>query len=125
MVSGLAAEWYTRRVVNPVKNLICYHWGSVVACSFMVGFFGVLDMLYLLLTPQPAKMGLNACGRLCSYITSPLESISTYIREESMTYINLTGLPYCNASVYCEFLNWESYITHGRGSRPIMRVSVS
>jgi hypothetical protein len=81
IISGLTAEWYTQKTVNPVRNLVCYHWGSVVACSFMVGFFGIPDMIYLLFSPQPSRSKLNGCGRICSFLCSPFEAISTYIRE--------------------------------------------
>ena len=49
--SGLVIKWYTERPLNPVKGLF-KHWGSVIACSFMVGFFGMIDMIYLLISPR-------------------------------------------------------------------------
>ena len=132
----MSAQWYidnslhhnsTQMPLNRIRyirNLFCYNWGSVVGCAFMVGFLGVPDLIHLLVTPEPEKVDLNPCGRVCKSISAPFESISLYIREEALTYINLAGIPYCNASVCCESLNFESQIKRNKGSRPLVRVLV-
>jgi hypothetical protein len=55
--SGEAVEWYMRgnhgsARIDTIRNLFCYHWGSVVAGSFMLGFLTVPDMLFDLLKPS-------------------------------------------------------------------------
>lgn len=37
---------------------------------------------------------------LCGWLTSLFE----LVRSDAMAYINISALPYCNASRYCEFL---------------------
>lgn len=38
------------------------------------------------------------------------------VRSDSMAFIHLTGLPYCNASRYCEFLSTNSPVFGGHQS---------
>jgi hypothetical protein len=54
--SGEAVEWYMQgnhgsARIDSVRNLFCYHWGSVVAGSFMLGFLTIPDMLFDILKP--------------------------------------------------------------------------
>lgn len=66
--SGFIIQWYTQRSHNPIKDLIFKHWGSVVACGFMVGFFGILDMFYLLIAPKQNSNPHNSCEKILRVI---------------------------------------------------------
>lgn len=58
VISGNAVSWYYLPEnkqwswLEPLKFLICKHMGSVIAGSFMIGFFTVGDYLHDLIKPR-------------------------------------------------------------------------
>lgn len=107
--SGEAVEWYMQNNhgsarIDTVRNLFCYHWGSVVAGSFMLGFFTLPDMIFDIFKPSRLKEaeGQTGCYASCFHcLAGWIEPLFELVRSESMAYINMTGVPYCNASRYC------------------------
>jgi hypothetical protein len=104
-VSGSATDWYwnTRntRVTTSAARLITRHWGSVVAGSFMNGFFEVPTLLIELLTCHRRtccnKLGV-CCEKSCC---GGWGCFFHLVRTDSYAYINLAGEPFCNAGREC------------------------
>lgn len=68
--AGEAVEWYMSgnprsAKIDSIRNLFCYHWGSVVAGSFMLGFFTLPDMLFDLCKPSRQSMEARSCYASC------------------------------------------------------------
>jgi hypothetical protein len=114
-VSGAAVDWYwsTGSIVDakgyyagsawytPLKRLFTRHWGSVVAGSFLNGFFELPTLLLELLTCHSntccARVG-TICEQkcCCGYFFD-------IVRTDAYAYINLAGLPFCNSARECAF----------------------
>jgi hypothetical protein len=121
-ISGNAINWYfgkNNACWSSFLRVIRFHFGSVVGGAFMVGFFSLGDFFFDLIKPDN-YMGLY--GRCYYPICGWLTSLFELVRSDSMAYINLTGLAYCNSSRYCEFLcnNTRLY----NGSQPVSRVKL-
>lgn len=83
----------------------------------MVGFFSLADFLFDIIKPDNYMGMYGRCYYpICGWLTSLFE----LVRSDSMAYINLTGLPYCNSSRYCEFLCNNTRLYHG--SQSVSRV---
>lgn len=102
----------SRHCCTVFARLVCFNWGSVVGGAFLNSFFSPINFIFELFRcysnghlPSMAKFSNYAsyfcCNNLCDLI-----------RTDTYTYINLTGLPYCNASRHCEALivNSNSFI---------------
>ena len=93
--------------MNPKKTLITKHFGSVVAGSFMTGFFALGDYIFDLIKPSSKESEEDeGCwdkifkSALCMCCTKTFD----LVRSDAMAYINLSGNPYCNSARYCEYL---------------------
>jgi hypothetical protein len=58
-ISGYTINWYynladdtNSKYINPVSNLLRFHWGSIGAGSFMTGFFTIFDLIFEILEPK-------------------------------------------------------------------------
>lgn len=122
-ISGNAINWYFGRpkaCCQPLARVIRFHFGSVVGGAFMVGFFGIGDFIFTLFKPESYTTTYGKCYfALFGWLTSLFE----LVRSDAMAYINLTGLPYCNASRFCEFLcnNTRLYNGSQSASRVILK----
>lgn len=94
----------------PVKLLLCKHLGSVIAGSFMTGFFSVFDLIFDLIKPDENANPNGAYTRCYRAVCVCCIRIFDLVRSDSMAYINLTGNPFCNSSRYCEYLCGRSII---------------
>lgn len=108
----------------PFKLLLCKHLGSVIAGSFMTGFIGWMDIIFDTLKPRKnadSEGRYNACYyRFCEQCIS----IFDLVREDAMSFISLTGNPYCNSSRYCEYLCGRTIITeYSQSISRIYRIS--
>jgi hypothetical protein len=64
----------------------------------MFGFFSVGNTIMSLFKPDNSASKYGKCYNIfCGWLTSLFE----LVRSDTMSYINLTGLPYCNASRFC------------------------
>lgn len=102
-----------------LRGLLCYHWGSVVAASFLLNFFYLFDVVYDIIKPSESNYKFYQCftGVCCC-----CDRILGFVRSEAMAFINLTGLPYCNSARWIERINYLS--TYFDGSQSINRVNV-
>lgn len=93
------------------------NFGSVVAGSFMVGWFTVPDYIFdCFRSDAPRSEEVQSSGERClNYV----DNFFDLVRSDSMSYIYLTGNPYCNAARYCEYLCNQSSLT--RNSQSISR----
>ena len=108
IVSGSAVNFYFRlplSCVQPFHRLVTFHWGSVLAGSFLTVLFGIPDTIFDSLRvgveiTQPLSTE-TTYGRCCTNSCSWLYGVCDLVRSDAMAMIHLTGLPYCNSSRYC------------------------
>ena len=99
LISGCGVThslWGSSKFLFGLKALFAFHWGSVVAGSFMINFFFIPDLLFDFIRPNEDDNpgGFQTFNKVCCLCNRVLG----LVREESMAFINMTGLPYCNAS---------------------------
>ena len=109
-------QWYydeDQSFFYPFKLLICKHFGSVVAGSFMTGFFSIFDFLLDFIKPSSSENSYNpGCYARChKFSCFCCDKLSDLVRSDSMAFINISGNPYCNSSRYCEYLCERSDLT--------------
>lgn len=132
-VSGNAVDWYWTRnssCYQPYQRLVCKNWGSVVGGSFLNAFFEVPTLLVELLVCHPntccSKMG-TVCYNTCNIFTCFYE----LVRTDAYSYINLTGIPFCDAARQCgrlcdrskQFVGYFSAMKHYRLATHISIIS--
>lgn len=92
--------------MHGIKGLFRYHWGSVVAGSFLLNFFYLIDIIYYFFRSKPTNKTSICC---CC------DRVFGFARSETMAFINSVGLPYCNSSRWCEKINYmSSYFDGGQ-----------
>lgn len=132
-VSGNAVDWYWTRhsaCYQPYQRLICKNWGSVVGGSFLNTFFEVPTLLIELIVCHPntccSKLG-TMCYNTCNLFTCFFE----LVRTDAYSYINLTGIPFCDAARQCaklcdrskQFVGYHSAMKHYRLAAHIASIS--
>jgi uncharacterized protein YacL len=75
--------------------LIFKHFGSIIASSFINGFFYVPDMVVDIL-------------RLWCNISFKILDL---VRSEALAYVSLMSTPYCNSAMYCVYLSENTLIS--------------
>lgn len=125
-MSGNACDYYWQdegksRCFNSYSRLLCKHWGSVVGGSFLNAFFELPTLLVELFTCHPAaccsKMGAT-CYNNCNFLTCFFD----LVRTDAYSYINIAGIPFCNAGRECKkiclgskhFIGYHSPLKHYR-----------
>lgn len=101
IVSACAVTFYFLEdsyIMHGVKGLFKYHWGSVVASSFLLNFFYLPDIIYDFFKPNPAN---KSCYSCFTSVCCLCDRIFGFARSETMAFINSVGLPYCNSSRWC------------------------
>ena len=94
----------------PLKFLITKHIGSVIASSFLTGWFTAPDYVFDTLrsdAPPPEGQEVSKC-KMC---LNSVDDFFDLVRSDCMCFIYVTGNPYCNSARYCEFLCGQSAIT--------------
>ena len=87
-----------------IRDRFRYNWGSVAGGSFLNAFFSPFNFVFeifrcysdgacSILSKFSLCLSYACCNHFCDLI-----------RTDSYAYINLTGLPYCNASRNCQAL---------------------
>lgn len=104
-------------IMNGVKSLFRFHWGSVVAGSFLLNFFYIPDLVYDFLKPNENNRG---CYKCFTTVCCCCDRFFGFARSDAMAFINAVGLPYCNSSRWCEKINYLS--SYFDGSQSIFRV---
>jgi hypothetical protein len=93
-------DWYWTKNSNcyaPYQRLLCKHWGSVVGGSFLNAFFEIPTLLVELIVCHPqtccAKFG-TICYNSCNCCTCFFD----LIRTDAYSYMNLSGIPFCDSA---------------------------
>lgn len=120
MVSGNAAQWYIRggkasNCYAPVQRYFSFNFGSVVGGSFLNAFFNFIDFLFELFRCYP-EGSCGACAPMCNAFSKCCGCFFDLVRNDAYAYINLTGIPYCNAARNCEVLCSSSKLFIGSQS---------
>lgn len=108
-VSGGAADWYWNRpnktsCYAPYQRLLCKHWGSVVGGSFLNAFLTIPRLIVELFVchPQTCCSGLGTtCYNSCSWFSCLFD----LVRSDAYSYINLSGIPFCNSARQAKKIN--------------------
>lgn len=90
-----AAHWYT-----PMRRLVTKNWGSVVAGSFLNAFFEIPTLIAELFTCHKGT-ACNRAGEACESNLFCFDYVFNLIRTDVYSYINLSGIPYCNSAREC------------------------
>ena len=119
-VSGNSAEWYIKGSKSsncclPVGRFFKYNFGSVVGGSFLNAFFNFIDFIFESLRCYPGGC-CGVCAPICSVFDNCCGCFFDLIRNDAYAYINLTGIPYCNAARNCETLCSSNKIFIGNQS---------
>ena len=132
-VSGNAVDWYWTRhssCYQPYQRLVCKNWGSVVGGSFLNAFFEVPTLIIELLVCHPntccSKLG-TTCYNTCNIFTCFFE----LVRTDAYSYINLTGIPFCDSARQTarlcdrsnQFVGYHSAMKHYRFAAHISIIS--
>ena len=119
-VAGNAVDWYWINQDRGDEKTHCYgsysrflfkHWGSVVGGSFLNAFFEIPTLIIELLTCHPEaccpKLG-TCCHNSCNCITCFFD----LVRTDAYSYINMSGIPFCNSARQCKKIcgNSEHFI---------------
>jgi hypothetical protein len=80
-------------------RLFSNHWGSVVAGSFLNAFFEVPTLLVELVTCH-RNTGFENAAPFCED-KCPWHYFFGLVRTDAYSYINLSGLDFCNAGRNC------------------------
>lgn len=87
----------------PVSRFFKYNFGSVAGGSFLNAFFNFIDFLFETLRCYP-----DGCCGMCAPCSNLFSRCCgcffDLVRNDAYSYINLTGIPYCNAARNCEVL---------------------
>lgn len=90
-------------IMHGIKGLFRYHWGSVVASSFLLNFFYLPDLIYDFVKPSQRN---RSCFNCYTSVCCCCERMFGFARSETMAFINAIGLPYCNSSRWCDRLSY-------------------
>jgi hypothetical protein len=90
--------------------LITKHFGSVIGGSFITGYFSIVDYLFDLIKPPSRNDEDSAYSSYFNFACGSCLKLLDLVRSDSMAYINLTGVPFCNSARYCEYLCDKSLI---------------
>ena len=96
-VSGHAVQWYFKKETGccqPLKSLICKHFGSVVSGSILSAFLYIPDLF----------------ASFCCVDNN--DNCFDLLRGDTYPYIYLTVSSYCNAARQCQYLCSRSAICH-------------
>lgn len=122
-----SAHWYT-----PVKRLVTKNWGSVIAGSFLNAFFEIPTLIAELLTCHK-NTSCNRAGQACESHCFCFDYVFNLVRTDVYSYINLSGIPYCNSARECakichfndQFVGNYNPIKHGRFVAMVFAVAIS
>lgn len=92
--------------------MLCKHLGSIIGGSFMTNFlFTALDYIFDIFKPNflrnPDSLYTKCHTKLCK----SCNSLTDLIRQDAISYVALSGNPYCNSSRYCQYICDRSIIT--------------
>ena len=98
-----------------MMRLLCRHWGSVVGGSFLNAFFEIPTFIVELLVCHPEAC-LSKAGTFCRNMCNPFTCFFEIVRTDAYSYINLSGIPFCNSARNCSHLCENSRLFIGSQS---------
>jgi hypothetical protein len=120
LISGTTVYFYFKNQLSipfALGNFFKFHWGSVVAGSFLLDFFYILDVFYDFMKPRNEE-NLSVFAKICCCC----DRILGLARSDTFSFLNLVGQPYCNSARYCEEIGDRS--DQFEGSQSVFRVIV-
>lgn len=103
-VSGCATDWYYHKKPGcgtVCKRFLCKHWGSVVGGSFLNAFFSLPTLVAQVFICHPEACCAK-CGAICFNKCNCCTCFFDLIRTDAYSYMNLTGIPFCNSARSCQ-----------------------
>lgn len=82
----------------------------MIGGSFITGYFSIGDYLFDLFKPPSRNDEDSAYSSCFNFACGSCLKLLDLVRSDSMAYINLTGVPFCNSARYCEYLCDKSLI---------------
>jgi hypothetical protein len=98
LISGSSVYFVFKKQFNfsfALGNLFKFHWGSVVAGSFLLNFFYIFDAFYDFFKPN------HKSPTLLSKMCCCCDRLLGFARSDTLSFVNLVGQPYCNSARYC------------------------
>ena len=92
-----------------------FHFGSVVGGSFLNAFFNLINFFLEALRCYPDGT-CPLCAPCCTSLFNCCANLFDLVRTDVYSYINLTGIAYCNSARYCEHLIENSRLFVGSQS---------
>lgn len=91
-----------KRMFLPAKYFITYHFGSVVASSFIAGWFAGPDYIFdCVRSDAVTPLGEGQQLSISQRCMNRVDDFFDLVRSDCMAYIYMTGNPYCNSARYC------------------------
>ena len=90
--------------------MIKYHLGSIIGGSFLNAFFNIINFIFESLRCYPdgrCNMFAPCCNLIFGNFTCFL---CKFVRTDVYSYINMAGIPYCNACISCEVINKKNTV---------------
>lgn len=87
------------------------HLGSIVAGSYMTGYWVFFDFFFDTIKPCIPDDESTTCGKFFAHrcVRNTIDFFDL-VKPEAMPYINLTGNTYCNSARYCDYLYEQSLV---------------
>jgi len=98
----LEHHWYAS-----FDRLLSKNWGSVAGGSFVNAFFEIPTFIIELFVCHPGTC-CSKIGTICQNKCSAFSFLTNLVRSDSYTYINISGIPYCNASRECAKICYDN-----------------
>ena len=119
IVAGAATSWYFQDpspLASSISRYLIYHMGSVCIGSFLVALFGLLKIIYNLITPDTSvKSGLlyniKRCCDCCFCFC--LTTVFEWLNGNAYTWIHLTSNSYCSSAAASTGLQIANAATSG------------
>ena len=119
LISGTTVYFYFKNQLSipfALGNFFKFHWGSVVAGSFLLDFFYIFDIFYDFMKPKNEE-SLSTFAKICCCC----DRVLGLARSDTFSFLNLIGQPYCNSARYCEEIDDRSDTFEG--SQSVFRVN--
>jgi hypothetical protein len=101
-------EEYRNGSIYPLGLLLSKHLGSVIACSFMTGFFTLFDLVFDMVRPVSTENCYAGCFKVaCGWI----HYLGDLVRSDGLTLVGLTGDSYWIAARYSEYVTGKAPLT--------------
>ena len=102
-------------IFYPLKLQVTKNLGSIIGCSFVTSFFSIFDLLFDIFKPKDIQN--SCCKAICGCVCD-------LVRSDTMSFVILSGNPFCNSARYCEYLCNKAILTeYSQSCSRIYRIS--